>query len=191
MSEFNVDDFLDDALAGVKSKISIDPAPSSSLMDSVAVNETVQDLSQLDTVAILAEVKALEGTPQEKRFKVFVRGFKPSALPKGAQKAFSEFTDEQKIVWLFLRWRALSDLMFLATNVELRLLTQAELERCIGALVADPTIEDVRYIPSSVIGCQLNTGMVAQLKDVLARDEQFRKLFPDVIARVGAQETRN
>jgi hypothetical protein len=179
--DFNLEDLTNEAFQTPKAKVSIDPAPLST--ETVAVNENMQDLSQLDIVAISAEINGLDAQ-KAKLFKKFCLGFKPIVLPKGAQKAYAEFTDEQKIVWLYLRWKCLSDLMVLSGHMDLRLLTQSEMERCIDALVSDPTIDNLQFIPSTVIGCHLNAGMIAQLKDVLARDEQFRKLFPDVVARV-------
>jgi hypothetical protein len=182
MSDFNFDDLFDSALASAKpkvskaSKISIDPSPQS---EAVAVNETVQDMSQLDTVAISAEINAL-GPKDAKNFKHFCAGFKPIVLPKGAQKAFAEFSTEMKIVWLFLRWKAMSNLMFLSGHVDLRELTDDELDRCIHFVVStDAVITDVREIPVSLLGFELNSTMRAQVEYVLANSPRLFHLFPD------------
>jgi hypothetical protein len=140
-----------------------------------------QMANNIDNDWVRAKIDAL--SEQDGRsFKHYCAKFNPFALPKGIQKWYSEIDATTKIVWLFLRFEAMRNQMFLGSgHVPLRRLTQDELYRAIHAVVSDDSIMDVHQI--QVLGFPLNENMVRQVQDALTQSPRLRELFPEVITR--------
>ncbi len=176
---FNLDDLFNDAVQTPKAKISIDPSPLST--ESVAVNASMLEFSALmDTAVLTAEIAALDAETA-RRFRRFVLEFKPERLlPKGSAKAYHEFSDEMRVCWLWMRFKCQSSLMFLAGHVDLRELTDEELDKCIRFVIScTPPITDVLEIPVSLLGFELNSTMRVQVEWVLANSPKLFRLFPE------------
>lgn len=162
----------------MKAVISIDPPPSLA-SESVEMNENIRlTMQTVDDVAIMAEIESLN--PKDaKNFKHYCLVFKPLVLPKGCQKWYAEATAEAKICWLYLRWKAQSNLMFLSGYVDMRPLTDDEFDRCVHKVICDETITDVREIPATLLGFPLNSRMVQQVQHALTHSPKLAELFPE------------
>lgn len=183
------DSLMPAAKVSAKSEVAVDSSTAEKTPGVTAERTTAvrlesqqsQMANNIDNDRVKQQIEALSEKDGQ-IFKRYCATFNPAVLPQGIRKWYSEIDATTKIVWLFLRFEAMRNQMFLGSGrVPLRRLNQDELQRAVHAVVSDDTILDVHQI--QVLGFPLNENMVRQVQDALTQSPRLRELFPEVIAR--------
>jgi hypothetical protein len=173
----------------LKAEVAVDSSTAEKTPDVTATAESVSDvlpnsqhiLNSIDNTWVQKKIEAL--SDQDGRmFKRYCATFDAKVLPKGAQAWYSAVDPTRKICWLFLRFEAMRNPLFLSGHVPVRSLNGDELERAVHAVVSDDLITDVRQI--QVLGFPLNEHMVRQVHEALTNSSKLQEYFPEVIARI-------
>jgi hypothetical protein len=143
--------------------------------DTPAYQNAVRMSNQIDTVSVQKEILAL-GPDEAKSFKKFCRIFNPNVLPRASKAFYESQSAESKVVWLFLRYRAMTSKMFLGGFMPTRMLNDEEVNRAIHAVISDPTISDVRDIP----GFDFTDAQAKQVLDALTKSPRLTELWPEL-----------
>jgi hypothetical protein len=144
-----------------------------------AATDSQHIVNSIDKDWVREKIEALSENDGRK-FKRYCATFNPSVLPKGVQEWYATVDATRKICWLYLRFEAMRNPLFLSGHIPVRILNDDELQRCVHAVVSDASIVHVHQI--QVLGFPLNKSMVRQVQDAL-QSSKLREYFPEVIAR--------